>query len=66
MQVVALNSFVGRVGGVKYSVQRGQVLELPAGADWLTAGLVAAVEAPAAEPETPAPEKPARKRSKKE
>lgn len=40
MKVVALVSFAGN--GI--TVARGAVIEMPEGADWLTAGLVALVE----------------------
>lgn len=42
MRVVALVSFAG--SGV--TVARGAVIEMPEGADWLRAGLVAPVEEP--------------------
>lgn len=45
MRVLALVSFVARVNGDTLSVQAGALVELPAGADWLAAGLA-----------TPAPE----------
>jgi hypothetical protein len=63
MRVKAINSFVGRHAGRKYIVKSGDVLELPAGADWLRAGLVVAIENVDLESEeTPAAaEKPARK-----
>jgi hypothetical protein len=53
VQVKVLIAFVATVNGVKYRVQPGDVLALPPGADWLTAGLVEAV--------APAPVKKARK-----
>lgn len=53
MRVKALVSFKGRVGPTSWHVVQGEELELPQGVDWLTAGLVEAVEA---EPTTaPAP-----------
>jgi hypothetical protein len=43
LRVKALKSFGARVGGENYHVSLGQELDLPAGADWLKAGLVAPV-----------------------
>lgn len=40
MIVVAVRDFIATVGGTKYSVQDGERLTLPVGADWVTAGLV--------------------------
>ncbi len=51
MRVVALVSFAGN--GI--TVARGAVIEMPDGADWLKAGLVA----PVAEPAEPATDGPA-------
>jgi hypothetical protein len=41
MRVVALASFVGKVGGDTLLVTRGKEFDLPDGVDWLRAGLVA-------------------------
>lgn len=46
MIVQALVSFGAMVGGQMVSVKAGELLALPPGADWLTAGLVAVVDAP--------------------
>lgn len=43
MMVQALVPFAARINGNMLSVQAGQLLELPAGVDWLAAGLVAPV-----------------------
>lgn len=44
MKVRALKSFVANMpNGHKYRAEIGDVLEMPSGADWLTAGLVEAV-----------------------
>ena len=40
MQVQALVGFAAVVAGQPVAVRAGEVVELPAGADWLTAGLV--------------------------
>lgn len=40
MKVIAVRSFVSTIEGVKYRVSAGDVVDLPTGADWLTAGLV--------------------------
>lgn len=53
MKVKALKSFVGRdQRGNKYRVQEGEIITLPEGVDWLSTGLVEAVEG-----ETPKPAK---------
>lgn len=64
MMVKALNSFVGSVNGIKYRVAAGDVLELPAGADWLRAGLVEVVAEPEAPEVVAEPEAPKRKKAK--
>ena len=46
MQVVALKSFVAVVNGASMPVRDGDVVEMPDGADWLRAGLVALMDAP--------------------
>lgn len=43
MMVRALVSFVARIDGNTLNIQAGQLVDLPAGADWLAAGLVAPV-----------------------
>lgn len=43
MMVQALVSFVARIDGNAMTVRAGQIITLPAGADWLTAGLVTPV-----------------------
>ena len=40
MQVQAMVSFGAMINGEMLAVRAGEVLALPAGADWLTAGLV--------------------------
>lgn len=47
MRVRALVSFVGRVAGDARTYRAGDEFDLPAGVDWLRAGLVAAVAGPA-------------------
>jgi hypothetical protein len=47
MRVVALASFVGKVGADTRLVTRGMEFDLPDGVDWLRAGLVAPVATPA-------------------
>lgn len=44
MKVKALIGFVATIDGVKYRVQAGDELEMPKGADWLTAGLAEKAE----------------------
>lgn len=44
MPVKALIGFSSMIGGQKIVVQKNQVLLMPAGADWVTAGLAAPVE----------------------
>lgn len=44
MRVRALVGFVGIVNGQSRAVQAGEVFDLPAGVDWLTAGFVVPVE----------------------
>jgi hypothetical protein len=39
MLVQAMTSFVAIIGGQMMTVRAGEVLELPEGADWLTANL---------------------------
>lgn len=51
MKVQAVVSFAGLVRGVAIAVQAGQVIDLPEGVDWLTAGLVAPAPAPMSEVE---------------
>ena len=41
MKARALVSFVARIGSDTLTVQAGQLVDLPAGVDWLAAGLVA-------------------------
>lgn len=43
MMVRALVPFAARINGNMLNFQAGQLLELPAGVDWLAAGLVAPV-----------------------
>lgn len=43
MKARALVSFVARIGSDTLTVQAGQLVDLPAGVDWLAAGLVAPV-----------------------
>lgn len=43
MRVRAVVSFVSTFGGRNYKANRGDVLEMPAGADWLSSGLVQVV-----------------------
>lgn len=45
MQVQAIVGFGAMVKGQLVSVQAGEVVEMPEGADWLQAGLVALLEA---------------------
>ncbi len=52
MRVRALASFVARIDGQSVSVRAGQLIDLPAGADWLRAGLVAPAPDDLAGPET--------------
>lgn len=40
MKVIAVHSFVSTIDGVKHRVSAGDEVEMPSGADWLTAGLV--------------------------
>ncbi len=47
MKVQATVGFVSTIDSKKYRVQAGQVLVMPEGADWVTAGLAVAVEAEA-------------------
>lgn len=56
MRVKALKGFVATIDGTKYRVQEGDELTLPEGADWLQAGLVAAVKAEAETATVKAPE----------
>lgn len=52
MKVRAVLSFSGsEPGGGSFSIQEGQVFELPEGTDWLEAGLVVPVDEPAPEVE---------------
>lgn len=44
MRVRALVSFAGSVNGCSYAANRGEIVEMPEGADWLRAGLVQVVE----------------------
>jgi hypothetical protein len=44
MKVKALKGFTAFVGEDSVSASEGQVLEMPAGADWIKAGLAIAVE----------------------
>jgi len=46
MRVTALVSFVGRVDGDTLTITRGAQFDLPAGVDWLEAGLVTTAPAP--------------------
>lgn len=43
MMVRALVPFAARINGNMLNFQAGQLIELPAGVDWLAAGLVAPV-----------------------
>jgi hypothetical protein len=71
MKVVALVSFVGRVGVNTLSVASGDEFDLPDGVDWLQAGLVAPVQSNESAPHMPnlehavAAPKAAEKRTKK-
>ena len=38
--VKAIRGFAARIEGKTYAVAEGDVLEMPAGADWVAAGLV--------------------------
>lgn len=58
MQVVALVSFVAMVNGASMPVRVGSVVEMPDGADWLRAGLVALMDAPFPPVETAVAEMP--------
>jgi hypothetical protein len=40
MKVKAVKSFAGMAGNTKYRVSAGDEFDLPAGTDWLKAGLV--------------------------
>ena len=72
MKVTALVSFVGFSGGVKVRANEGDVIDMPEGADWLSAGLVEpfeeqksvrkAPESAAVEPSESAMKPPAKKR----
>lgn len=44
MKVKAIKGFVGMVNGQPVPWPEGQVGEMPAGADWIKAGLVEAVD----------------------
>jgi hypothetical protein len=56
MKVRALISFVGYdQNRTKYRVQEGQEFDLPAGVDWLKAGLVEEIKAKAKELPSPQP-----------
>lgn len=44
MKVQVVVPFVAEIDGVGYLGRKGAVLELPAGADWLTAGWVVPVK----------------------
>ncbi|MFW6069660.1 MAG: helix-hairpin-helix domain-containing protein [bacterium] len=46
MRVIALRSFAARVAGKLHTGRAGVEMEMPEGADWLDAGLVAAVDQP--------------------
>lgn len=46
MQVLARVSFAAVVEGVALVVRAGEVVEMPAGADWLQAGLVTLIPTP--------------------
>ena len=43
MNVVALVPFAARINGNMLTVEAGQLIDMPADADWLAAGLVAPV-----------------------
>lgn len=71
MKVKVLIPFVAEIDGVGYLGRKGAVLELPAGADWLTAGWVVPVketeqEAAVLEPPPETAVKPRAKRRKLE
>lgn len=58
MKVIAVKNFVGIIDNVKKPFEEGQEFELPAGADWLDAGLVVPVRTRKVETATrKAPEK---------
>lgn len=46
IRVRALKSFAARVGGMSWSANKGQELDMPPGMDWIRAGLVEAVLEP--------------------
>lgn len=65
MQVKAVTGFVARLDGQVYRVAPGDVLTLPAGADWLIAGLVESIKDGAPENASlKAPERAVKKTSK--
>lgn len=53
MRVKALKSFVGAANGQKYRVTEGDEFDLPAGVDWLKAGLVVEANPPFDPPAEP-------------
>lgn len=65
MLVTALIGFSSMIGGKKIVVQKGQVLLMPAGADWVTAGLAAPVRTIAVETATKEPKEKAVTRGSK-
>lgn len=40
MKVIAKRAFVDTIDGVKYRPEVGETIDMPAGADWIQAGLV--------------------------
>jgi len=53
MKVKAVKSFAGMAGNTKYRVSEGEEFDLPAGTDWLKAGLVVPLGATAPVKEEP-------------
>jgi hypothetical protein len=53
MKVKAVKSFAGMAGNTKYRVSAGDEFDLPAGTDWLKAGLVVPLGATAPVKEEP-------------
>jgi hypothetical protein len=61
MRVKAVISFVSRIEGQSYRVEEGQEVDMPDGADWMTAGLVV----PSKAKQERATKKPAETRAKR-
>ena len=57
MKVIPKVGFTATIDGIKYRAQEGVEIEMPKGADWVTAGLAVAAEKP-----KPAPKKSSKKK----